>query len=256
MSCRGGPSSSCCSSCSSEDGDALRWLEDEPRARRQTWSEVTSPGNPGRASQRAPRHALAIFNKADAAKKGIKELRAQGLLGDDAQAVCSFLLNNDGKLDLGEVGDYLGSDPSVGDWAREAHEVCKLVIGTLPLQGFTLDSALRRMIALVKLPGEAQKIDRIIEVFATHLCACNPGVIDHVDTAQVMAFSLVMLNVDAHNDNIKKEKKMTQQQYINNLRGICKDGSSPDPKMLAGMYVSICKHRWEARRSTVKVPPW
>ena len=44
------------------------------------------------------------------------------------------------------------------------------MVGSLPLQGFTLDSALRRMIALVKLPGEAQKIDRIIEVFAySHL---------------------------------------------------------------------------------------
>ena len=50
------------------------------------------------------------------------------------------------------------------------------------------------MIALVKLPGEAQKIDRIIEAFAGHFCRCNPGAIDHVDTAQILAFSLVMLN--------------------------------------------------------------
>ena len=36
-------------------------------------------------------------------------------------------------------------------------------------------SSLRRVIALVKLPGEAQKIDRIIEAFAHHFCSCNPG---------------------------------------------------------------------------------
>ena len=32
----------------------------------------------------------------------------------------------------------------------------------------------------------------------------NPKALDHVDTAQILAFSLVMLNVDAHNDNIKR----------------------------------------------------
>ena len=34
--------------------------------------------------------------------------------------------------------------------------------------------------------------------------------IDHVDTAQILAFSLVMLNTDAHNDAIRKDRKMTQ----------------------------------------------
>ena len=42
--------------------------------------------------------------------------------------------------------------------------------------------------------------------------------------AQILAFSLVMLNVDAHNDAIKKERKMTLQQYTRNG-----DSLSPDP---------------------------
>ena len=76
-----------------------------------------------------------------------------------------------------------------------------------------------------------------------------------MDTAQVLAFSLVMLNTDAHNDAIRKDRKMTLQQYKNNLRGICKDGSSPDPKMLEAMYVGICRFPWqvEEREHVVKV---
>lgn len=40
--------------------------------------------------------------------------------------------------------------------------------------------------------------------FAINYTAANPAELDHVDTAQILAFSLVMLNVDAHNDSIKK----------------------------------------------------
>ena len=40
--------------------------------------------------------------------------------------------------------------------------------------------------------------------FAINYVEANPNDLDHVDTAQILAFSLVMLNVDAHNDNIKK----------------------------------------------------
>ena len=52
----------------------------------------------------------------------------------------------------------------------------------------------RSMIARIKLPGEAQKIDRIIEQFAVRFVEANPQSVDHVDTAQILAFSLVMLN--------------------------------------------------------------
>ena len=177
-----------------------------------------------------------MFNNASSAAKGLKALRAKGFLAEGAQPVCDFFIANDGKLDLDKIGDILGSD---GD---ECRAVCRFMIGSLPLAGLSLDSSLRRVIALIKLPGEAQKIDRIIEAFAGHFCSCNPGAIDHVDTAQILAFSLVMLNTDAHNDSIRG---MTLPQYQSNLRGICKDGSNPDAKMLEGMYIGICRFPWQ-----------
>jgi len=190
----------------SDEAGGVAWMEDNPRDRKQTWSEAVSPANASRAAVRAPRAVLAIFNNASSAKKGLKELRAKGHVGDDAQAVCNFFLHNDGKLNLEHIGDFLGSGED------ECKEVRTMMIGSLQLSGLSLDSSLRRVIALVKLPGEAQKIDRIIETFAHHFVKCNPGAIDHVDTAQILAFSLVMLNTDAHNDAIKKERKMTLEQ--------------------------------------------
>ena len=67
------------------------------------------------------------------------------------------------------------------------------------------------------------------------------GQFDHEDTACIIAFSLTMLNVDAHNDNIPRSKKMTQAQYIRNLKGIRKDGSSPEEAMLRGFYSRVTR---------------
>jgi cytohesin len=102
------------------------------------------------------------------------------------------------------------------------------------------------------LPGEAQKIDRITQVesnvvspvdrclnrgfspqaFARAYCEMNS--IDDIpasditeprlyrpsnsDVAEVLTFSLIMLHTDAHNPNIKKEKKMTMAQFVSNNR--------------------------------------
>ena len=111
-----------------------------------------------------------------------------------------------------------------------------------------LDVALRKMISFVKLPGESQKIDRIVSQFARRYMACNPSTpIDHEDTAYMIAFSLTMLNVDAHNQNIPQRRKMTEAAYLRNLRGVCKDGSSPDEMMLRGFYGRVA--RYEVRHT-------
>ena len=52
--------------------------------------------------------------------------------------------------------------------------------------------------------GEAQKIDRIMEKFAARYCKCNPKAFISADTAYVLAYSVIMLNTDAHNAMVKK----------------------------------------------------
>eukprot|EP00965_Chrysotila_dentata_P016749 555631-Pleurochrysis_carterae.AAC.2 len=116
---------------------------------------------------------------------------------------------------------------------------------SLSFRKLPLDSALRLMISFIKLPGEAQKIDRIIEAFAHQYTECNPGVLDHPDTAVIIAFSLAMLNTDAHNPAIKKERKMTLQQYRAQLRDCCKNGSPPDQEMLKGFYERVTRFEWQ-----------
>lgn len=53
-----------------------------------------------------------------------------------------------------------------------------------------------------RLPGEAQKIDRLMEKFAERFVKCNPGSFKSADVAYVLAYSVIMLNTDAHNPQV------------------------------------------------------
>lgn len=53
-----------------------------------------------------------------------------------------------------------------------------------------------------RLPGEAQKIDRLMEKFAERFVSCNPGAFKSADVCYVLAYSVIMLNTDAHNPQV------------------------------------------------------
>ena len=239
------------------------WMEDPSRKRWARVSEAAKAGSlrmstgsanahaahgGGKRPLRSPRPAIVAFNipKDRSVEKSVKEIVQMGHMGTgEAEDVAAFLEHNDGKLDPAKVADYLGGEKDANK------EVLRLMLDRCDFSGLPLDTALRKMIALIKLPGEAQKIDRIVSQFANRYMACNPDTpIDHEDTAGILAFSLVMLNVDAHNANIAHKKKMTEQQYVRNVRGVCKDGASPELQMVRGFYSRVTRYEWSVEERT------
>ncbi|KAF0707583.1 hypothetical protein AaE_013541, partial [Aphanomyces astaci] len=71
-----------------------------------------------------------------------------------------------------------------------------------------------------RLPGEAQKIDRMMEKFAERYHWNNPGVFPSADVAFILSFSVIMLQTDLHNPSIPEDKKMSKEGFIRNNRGI------------------------------------
>lgn len=45
-----------------------------------------------------------------------------------------------------------------------------------------VDVALRKFQAYFRLPGEAQKIERLVEVFSRRYCLCNPDLVQRLRT--------------------------------------------------------------------------
>ena len=67
----------------------------------------------------------------------------------------------------------------------------------------------RTFLSGFRLPGEAQKIDRLMEKFAERFVSCNPDAFKSADVGYVLAYSVILLNTDAHNPQVKN--KMTKQ---------------------------------------------
>ena len=79
-----------------------------------------------------------------------------------------------------------------------------------------LDEALREMLATFRLPGEAQQIDRIMENFAKRFFESGPKEVRSADAAYVLAFSVVMLNTDQHNPQVKVSISKIPKAYSRN----------------------------------------
>lgn len=65
-----------------------------------------------------------------------------------------------------------------------------------------------------RLPGEAQKIDRLMEKFAERFVSCNPGSFKSADVAYVLAYSVIMLNTDAHNPQVRNELRPLRKNTL------------------------------------------
>lgn len=109
-----------------------------------------------------------------------------------------------------------------------------------------LVSALRVFLWSFRLPGEAQKIDRMMEKFAQHYCAQNPNVFASVDCCYVLSYATIMLNTTLHNRAVKETYKQTVDQFISMNRGINGGGDLPR-EMLVAMYDSIKGEQFKVR---------
>jgi brefeldin A-inhibited guanine nucleotide-exchange protein len=111
-------------------------------------------------------------------------------------------------------------------------------VDMLDFTGLTFTEAIRLFLQSFRLPGEAQKIDRFVLKFAERYIACNPSTeFANADTAYILAFSVIMLNTDAHNKNLKT-KRMTKAEFVKNNRGI-NDGKDLAEDFLGAIYDDI-----------------
>ncbi|CAG9816488.1 unnamed protein product [Phaedon cochleariae] len=183
--------------------------------------------------KRQYRVGLNLFNKKP--EKGITYLIRRGFLENSPQGVARFLISRKG-LSKQMIGEYLGNLQSPFCMA-----VLECFAAELDLSGMQVDVALRKFQQHFRMPGEAQKIERLMEVFSQRHCQCNVDIVARLrspDTIFVLAFAIIMLNTDLHTPNIKPERRMRIEDFIKNLRGI-DDCGDIDTDMLVGIYERV-----------------
>uniref|UniRef100_A0AAQ4RLI1 ADP-ribosylation factor guanine nucleotide-exchange factor 2 (brefeldin A-inhibited) n=1 Tax=Gasterosteus aculeatus aculeatus TaxID=481459 RepID=A0AAQ4RLI1_GASAC len=174
-------------------------------------------------------HGIELFNKKP--KRGIQYLQDQGMLGSAAEDIAQFL-HQEERLDTTQVGEFLGEN------IKFNIESMYCYVDLLDFCGRDFVSALRAFLQGFRLPGEAQKIDRLMEKFAARYLECNQGqtLFASADTAYVLAYSIIMLTTDLHSPQVKN--KMTKEQYIKMNRGINDSKDLPE-EYLSSIYDEI-----------------
>ncbi|CBI38863.3 unnamed protein product, partial [Vitis vinifera] len=173
---------------------------------------------------------IALFNRKP--KKGIEFLINANKVGNTPEEIAAFL-KNASDLNKTLIGDYLGEREELSLKVMHAY------VDSFDFQNMEFDEAIRTFLQGFRLPGEAQKIDRIMEKFAERYCKCNPKAFTSADTAYVLAYSVIMLNTDAHNPMVKN--KMSPDDFIRNNRGI-DDGKDLPEDYMRSLYERISRN--------------
>ncbi|KAG9440805.1 hypothetical protein H6P81_020970 [Aristolochia fimbriata] len=170
------------------------------------------------------------FNRDE--KKALDFLKISHILPNppDAKTLAHFYRYTPG-LDKNKIGDFLG-DPDEFNV-----EVLKEHSNTFEFSGMILDTALRTYLETFRLPGEAQKIQRILEAFSERFYEQQEQeLFVSKDAVFILCYSLIMLNTDQHNPQVKK--KMTEEEFIKNNREI--NGGKDLPRdTLSELFQSI-----------------
>jgi brefeldin A-inhibited guanine nucleotide-exchange protein len=167
-------------------------------------------------------------------KRGLKTLLKEGFIASDApEDIAKFFLDNE-RLDKKTLGEFLGE----GDPQNIA--IMHAFVDRMDFTKTRFTDALRRFLQSFRLPGEAQKIDRFMLKFAERYITGNPNAFANADTAYVLSYSVIMLNVDQHSKKMKGPR-MTPEDFIKNNRGINDNADLPEDYIRA-IYTEIAQN--------------
>ena len=164
--------------------------------------------------------------------KGIQFLQENGLLSDPLDPTeVATLLRECSRLDKKQIGEYVSN--------RKNLNVLEAFVRSFDFHSIRIDEALRLYLEAFRLPGEAPLISLLMEQFADHWFKCNDAPFCNADAAFTLAYAVIMLNVDQHNHNVKRQNiPMTTDEFKRNLSKV-NGGQDFDPLMLEDIYQAI-----------------
>lgn len=165
-----------------------------------------------------------------------------------------FVESKDWERDILGVARFLRMCPGlsrqlIGDLLGENNERCLRVLecftASFDFTGLSFEAALREYLESFRLPGESQKIYRILESWSRQFFRQCPAFFRNSDAVLVLAFSLVLLNTDRHKSTVKT--KMTCEEFVRNNRG-GNDGQDFPRDFLEELFRHI-------ERRAIRIPP-
>jgi brefeldin A-resistance guanine nucleotide exchange factor 1 len=130
--------------------------------------------------------------------KGLLYLQDQGLLSKVLKpSEVVTLLKENHRLDKKMIGEYISN--------KNNKNVLEAFVKSFNFEDTRVDEALRMYLESYRMPGEAPIIAWLMEHFAEHWHKSNGEPFHSVDAAFTLTYAVIMLNVDQHNHNAKKQ---------------------------------------------------
>jgi hypothetical protein len=196
--------------------------------------------------------AIEIYNTKNDLKKAVDYLIKHEFLANTPQEIANFLRVYKNSFDPGAIGELLGeggkNKAEEEYWSNIRFRYTRAV----SFVEMDIEPALRLYLTGCgfRMPGEAQKINRFVEVFVKAFWQDNSGTehcpFRHEDTVHLVAYAIIILNTDLHKVNLdkkgtKKKQKMSKEDFYKQLRG-CDDGSDIDKDYLSRIYDNVAAH--------------
>ncbi|MBS0287486.1 MAG: hypothetical protein JSR17_09325 [Proteobacteria bacterium] len=168
-----------------------------------------------------------------------------------AKEIAKFIFNHKNELNAyqKELGDALSKQDDF------SNQLLKAYTDNFDFTGKNFAVALREYLESggFVLPGEAQKLDRIVKAFAERYYQNNQAVFPSMPTERFqgsdkvygLAFGTVMLNTDLHNPAIRH--KMTKDEFLRNLSDY-----NIDKGFLKSIYTEIKRHEIQLPKAQSK----
>ena len=156
------------------------------------------------------------FNEKPA--KVIAKLIEDGIIEKTPKSVAQFLFDSRTRLDAAVIGDYLGTG--------ENTDTLNAFVELVDFGSLDFELALRRWLRALNLPGESQKIDRLMQAFAEriHGSVVEQETFGSMEAIYILSYSCVMLNTSLHNP--QSLAKLPLQRWVDSNSGL--NGSMKD----------------------------
>ena len=187
------------------------------------------------------------FLKFNAGKKsGIRKLKELGVIKEGPENMADFL-RNDKRCSHFMIGEIFGGEEDFN------LKVLDLYLKKLDFKGISTLEALRFFLSLFEFPGEGQKVERILGMFAEKYSDDNENMTQ--DGAHLLSFLLMMLHTNVYSPQVKE--KMILADFLSIGKNINND-DKPIPveeltKYFHDIYQKpIAVHSLEKRKKDIQ----
>ena len=119
----------------------------------------------------------------------------------EAYSISNFLRKNQ-SLNKQKIGEFLGEKNDL------SLKTLKYFTETFNFKGMKIVSAIRFYLSTFQLPGEGQKIDRILQNFGAKYYNDNNTIYESADATFYLTYSIMILQTELHNPNVKEKMSL------------------------------------------------